>query len=177
MMKRTLTTLLTLAALFTSLATADEAAKKAFSFDYEGQTYSFATQAERDRFEKKVTGSLYHQIGGKAAVDAAVDLFYTKVLADDKVNFFFDDVNMKRQHSKQKAFLSAAFGSPVPYEGKDMRTAHAQLDLTEAHFAAIAGHLQATLTELKLDQALIDQIMAIAASTKDDVLNQPKAGK
>ena len=48
-------------------------------------------------------GSLYDQIGGSAAVDAAVDLFYEKVLADDTINGFFGNVDMKKQRAQQKA--------------------------------------------------------------------------
>jgi truncated hemoglobin YjbI len=81
--------------------------------------------------EKKVStvdpSSIYHRIGGQAAINAAVDLFYTKVLVDKRVNHFFEDVNMSRQNKRQKAFLGAALGGPVPYEGKTMRKAHALL--------------------------------------------------
>ncbi len=123
--------------------------------------------------EKKVDPkSIYARLGGQPAIDAVVDKFYVKVLADEKVNFFFEDVNMKVQKKKQKAFLSAVFGGPVPWEGKDMREAHKNLDLKEADFGAIAGHLLATLKELNVDQALIDEIMALVGSTKDDVLNK-----
>ena len=108
-------------------------------------------------------------------MDAAVDLFYKKVLADDRVNHFFEDVNMKRQIKRQKAFLSAAFGGPVAYEGKDMRAAHKNLDLTEADFTAIAENLQATLNDLKVDKDLSAEIMTLVASTKDAVLNKGKA--
>ena len=118
--------------------------------------------------------SIYHRLGGQAAIDAAVELFYVKVLADESVNHFFDDVNMNKQRAKQKAFLAAAFGGPVPYEGKDLRKAHASLDLKESDFNAIAGHLQATLKELKIDDKLISEVMAVAASTKDEVLNRKK---
>lgn len=142
---------------------------------YEDRVYAFCSAADRTTFINKVESSIYHKIGGKAAMNAAVDLFYTKVLADERVNHFFEDVNMARQHNKQKQFLSAAFGSPVAYEGKDMRTAHKHLDLDESHFGAIAEHLQATLTELKVPEELIAQIMTIAASTQDDVLDRPKA--
>ena len=41
--------------------------------------------------------SLYEKIGGAAAVNAAVDLFYTKVLADDRIKHYFDGVDMDRQ--------------------------------------------------------------------------------
>jgi len=141
---------------------------------YEGKTYAFCCGKCCKKFMDERKDSLYHKIGGKKAINAAVDLFYKKVLADKKVNHFFSDVNMRRQHNKQKAFLSAALGGPEPWKGKDMRKAHRHLDLTEADFNAIAGHLQETLTELKVPQELIGQVMAIAASTKDDVLNRPK---
>lgn len=118
--------------------------------------------------------SLYESLGGEAAVNAAVDIFYRKVLTDDRISYFFEDVDMERQAAKQKAFLTYAFGGPNHYSGKDMRAAHAHLvarGLNEEHFNAVAGHLQSTLQELKAPQELIDQVMAIAASTHDDVLN------
>jgi len=68
-------------------------------------------------------------IGGAAAVDAAVDIFYRKVLTDDRISDFFDTVDMEEQHSKQKAFLTMAFGGPNNYTGKDMREAHVKDDV------------------------------------------------
>lgn len=115
--------------------------------------------------------SVYEKIGGADAVDAAVDIFYRKVLSDDSISHFFDDVDMDRQIGKQKAFLTMAFGGPHSYSGKDMREAHKHMDITEEHFNAVAGHLQSTLEELNVKQAQIDEVMAIAASTHDDVLN------
>jgi len=60
----------------------------------------------------------------------------------------------------------------VPWTGKDMRKAHSNLDIKEADFNAIAENLEATLTELKLNEDVVGQIMTIVASTKKDVLNQ-----
>jgi hemoglobin len=115
--------------------------------------------------------SVYEQIGGAAAVDAAVDIFYRKVLGDPVISHFFDAVDMDRQIGKQKAFLTMAFGGPNSYTGKDMRNAHKHMKLTEQHFQAVAGHLQGTLKELNVPPHLIDAVMKIAASTHDDVLN------
>ena len=128
--------------------------------------------AENPTQPKAEKDSIYNRLGGQAAIDAAVEIFYKRVLSDKRVNHFFEDVNMKKQRAKQKAFLAAAFGGPVPYKGKDMRKAHASLDLKESDFNAIAGHLLATLKQLKVDQKLIEEIMAVAGSTKDDVLNR-----
>ena len=115
--------------------------------------------------------TLYERLGGAAAVNAAVDIFYHKVLGDPSISRFFDTVDMDDQAAKQKAFLTYAFGGPNEYSGKDLREAHKHLKLTEEHFAAVAGHLQATLAELGVAPALIGEVMAIAASTHDDVLN------
>ena len=118
--------------------------------------------------------TLYDRIGGEAAVNAAVDIFYNKILADTRINHFFKDVDMTAQLSKQKAFLTMAFGGPNTYSGKDLRTAHAPLvaqGLNDTHFMAVAENLQATLEELNVPADLIGEVMAIAASTHDDVLN------
>jgi hemoglobin len=114
--------------------------------------------------------TLFEKIGGMDAVNAAVDIFYTKVLADDLINHFFVKTDMPSQAGKQKAFLAYAFGAPLAYSGKNMRDAHASMNLTDEHFNAVAGHLVATLKELNVAQNLIDEVVAIAVSTKADVL-------
>jgi len=145
---------------------------------YEEQTYAFADEASRTKFNEARTNSLYQKLGGKPAMDAAINLFYTKVLADDRIKHFFEDINMNKQRRKQQAFLSAAFGGPIPWTGKNLREAHADIPgLTEIHFNAVAENLQKTLEELKIPKELIDQVMAIAASTKDQVLNRKPTAK
>ena len=116
--------------------------------------------------------SIYNRLGGEPAMDAAVDIFYRKVLADSRISSFFDDVDMDRQRAKQKAFLSFAFGGPNAYSGKDMRAAHARMNLTEAHFDAVMEHLGATLTELGVPADLLGEAAAIALSVKGDVLGR-----
>lgn len=147
------------------------------TYVYEGVTYVFADEAARAKFQSDREKSLYHRLGGKAAIDAAVDKFYVKVLADKRINGIFEEVNMKSQHRKQKEFLAAAFGGPIPWKGKDMRAAHESLDLKEEHFNAVAENLQKTLEEMKVPKELIGEVMTIAASTKDAVLNRQPAKK
>jgi len=116
--------------------------------------------------------SLFERLGGMGAVDAAVDIFYKKVLADDSINGFFTNTNIMEQAGKQKAFLAYAFGAPMAYTGKSMRDAHSGMNLTEDHFNAVAGHLVETLKELGVSQELIDEVVAVALTTKSDVLGQ-----
>ena len=79
---------------------------------------------------------------------------------------------MDQMRAKQKSFLTMAFGGPNEYSGADMRAAHKHMNLNEAHFDAVAGHLVATLHELSVPQEHIDEIVGIALSVKDDVLNK-----
>lgn len=144
---------------------------------YEGKTYAFADDASRVKFNEAREKSLYQRLGGQAAISAVVDAFYVKVLADARIKHFFADVNMTKQANRQKAFLSAAFGGPAPWTGKDMRKAHADLKLTEADFNAVAENLVKTLQDFKIKQELIDEVVAIAMSVKNDVLNKPKDAK
>lgn len=119
--------------------------------------------------------SLFERIGGSAAIDAAVDIFYSKVTADPKISHYFENVDMVKQRAKQKAFLAYAFGAPVPYSGKDLTAAHAHLvadGLNDGHFDAVAGHLSATLDELGVPADIADEVMTIAASTRDSVLGR-----
>lgn len=119
--------------------------------------------------------TLFEQIGGAPAVDAAVDIFYRKVLSDDRIARFFDDVDMDRQRGKQKAFLTMAFGGPHHYSGKDMRHGHAHLlakGLNDSHVDAVIELLGGTLKELGVAEPLIAQVAAIAESTRDDVLGR-----
>ena len=119
--------------------------------------------------------NLFERIGGEAAVDAAVDIFYRKVLGDDRISDFFDDVDMDNQIAKQKAFLTMAFGGPNNYSGKDMREGHAHLisrGLNEGHFNAVVENLANTLTELGVGSEDISEVAGIADSVRGDVLNR-----
>ena len=122
-----------------------------------------------------MSDTLFDRLGGAEAVSAAVDLFYQKVLADARISHFFESTDMQAQKAKQRGFLTMVFGGPVHYQSKDLRRAHAPLverGLNDEHFDAVAGHLQATLVELGVGEDLTAEVMAIAASTRDDVLGR-----
>ncbi|MFA6242005.1 MAG: group 1 truncated hemoglobin [Candidatus Hydrogenedentales bacterium] len=123
-------------------------------------------------------GSLYETLGGQAAVDQAVDIFYRYVLTDERISHFFEDVDMERQAAKQKAFMTMAFGGPHNYTGSDMRRGHAHLvarGLNDSHFDAVKENLEKSLNDLSVPAELIQQVLAIAESTRNDVLNREPA--
>jgi hemoglobin len=120
--------------------------------------------------------SLFERIGGEAAITAAVDLFYEKVMADERTRPFFSGLDMDAQIRKQRAFMTWAFGGPNEYRGRDLKSAHAKLvherGLGDVHFDAVAQHLQATLVELAVPSPLIAEVLAIVGGTRDQVLGR-----
>ena len=118
--------------------------------------------------------SLFEQLGGEAAVDAAVEVFYKKVLEDHRIYRFFDNVDMEKQAAKQKAFLTMAFGGPSHYSGKDLRAGHAKLvkmGLDDSHFNAVLENLEATLIELGVEQELVC-LLYTSPSPRDGLLSR-----
>lgn len=120
--------------------------------------------------------SLYEQLGGAEVIDKAVDIFYRKMLSDERVADFFNDVDMERQAAKQKGFLTMVLGGPNQYTGRDMREAHKHLiarGLNDTHVDIVIEHLGATLKELGATDEQIAQVAAVANSVRDEVLNRP----
>ncbi|MDH5762578.1 MAG: chemotaxis protein CheA [Nitrospinota bacterium] len=122
-------------------------------------------------------GTLFERLGGQQAVDAAVDIFYDKVLADGRIKEFFNDVDTERLRNKQKAFLTFAFGGDSRYTGKTLGEAHRSLvarGLSGQHFDAVMENFGSTLRELKVPENLIKEASDIALSTRNEILGQGK---
>ncbi|HVW79598.1 MAG TPA: group 1 truncated hemoglobin [Mycobacteriales bacterium] len=119
--------------------------------------------------------SIYDAIGGAGAVSAAVDNFYVRVMADADLAPYFDGIDMAKLKAHQRMFISAALGGPEPYQGRRMAVAHAGLDITDAEFDAVVGHLAATLIDLGVDAGTIEQIAGALAPLRADIVARPQA--
>jgi len=119
--------------------------------------------------------SLYERLGGEASVNAAVDVFYGKVLDDYTINRYFERTDMAKQAEHLKAFMTLAFGGPNNYTGRSLRDAHARLvnlGLSDVHYDAVVGHLGATLQELNVPEELIAEAAALVESVRPEVLGR-----
>jgi hemoglobin len=117
--------------------------------------------------------SLYDELGGDAALDAALDVFYVKVLADPQISGYFDGVDMARLKGHAKAFLAMAFGGPSHYMGRDLGSAHARsrsMGLNDDAVDAFLGHFRAVFEEFGVPEANIDAAMEIAEGGRSAVL-------
>jgi hemoglobin len=121
------------------------------------------------------TQSLYEQLGGEEMVSKMVTRFYQKVLADPRLRPFFENMDMARMESMQRAFLTTAFGGPNAYSGRDIRRGHARLvqrGLSDVHFDAVLGHLDESLAELNVNKPLRDWARALTESLRKDILGR-----
>lgn len=116
--------------------------------------------------------TLYDQLGGAPAIEAVVDSFYQKILADDSISHFFAGMDMADQRKKQVLFVAFATGGAPKYPGRAMRATHKHLALTDDHFDAVAHHLAATLREFSVPEHLVSEVLHRVGSLRDDVLNR-----
>jgi hemoglobin len=115
--------------------------------------------------------TLYERIGGEAAVSAAVDRFYERVLADPELKNFFTSVSMPRLKAHQFAFLSQALGGPRQYTGAAMRDAHSKLTIEQRHFDGVAIHLVETLRELGVSAEIIAAVVSALTPLSAQIVN------
>ena len=122
--------------------------------------------------------TLYEKLGGKETVKLVVENFYERVLNDDRINHFFEQVDMLKQKMHQIDFLTYAFEGSERYRGATMREVHKKMvqekGLSEEHFNAFVEDLVATLKELEISPDLIEEALAVAGSVehRNDVLNR-----
>lgn len=126
-----------------------------------------------------MTNSLYKRLGGEPALEAAVGMFYVKVLKDPILKPMFEGVDMDSLKRHQQAFMGYAFGGPNEYDGRSMCAAHAHLverfGLNDVHFDAVAEHLESTLKALKVDNTTVMEVLVLVESLRKDVLGKDVA--
>lgn len=114
--------------------------------------------------------TLYQRLGGEDAITAVVDEFYDRVMADEQVASYFDDVDMQKQRAHQAQFISSVTGGPVKYSGGEMETVHADMGITPSDFEAIATHLDDALAEFEVDKKDRQAVLKEIASYQDAIV-------
>jgi hemoglobin len=120
--------------------------------------------------------SLYERLGGEAAIRKVVDDFVALAAPDPAVDFTRGGtwqatpaaVEQLKQHLV--AFVAQATGGPRNYTGRDMKTAHAGMRITQAQFDALAAHLRSALEKNGVGAAEVGELMKIAGSTAADIV-------
>jgi hemoglobin len=119
--------------------------------------------------------SLYQRVGGYDALAAVVDDFIGRLVADKRFEKFFvghseDSTKRIRQHILDQ--FCAATGGPCIYVGRDMKTTHKGLGITEADWDSAAKHLTASLDKFKVPEKEKNEILAFVTSLKKDIVEK-----
>jgi hemoglobin len=114
--------------------------------------------------------NIYQAIGGRAAVTAAVDGLYGRIIADPVLGRFFPRGVAAKHRAYVVTVLGEALGGPERYRGPDLAKAHRGLGITDADFDRTAGHLAATLDSLGVPGHLAGQIVGIVAGLRPAVV-------
>jgi hemoglobin len=116
------------------------------------------------------TKSLYDRLGGKEAITAVVDEFAGRVLADARINQKFaksDPVRLKSQLVDQICFAS---GGPCQYTGRDMKTAHMNMGVTEGEFGALVEDLVGALDKFNVPAAEKNELLGLLGPMKPEIV-------
>ncbi len=114
--------------------------------------------------------SLYQRLGGKPAIEAVVDDFVGNVAGDKRINGFFahaDIGHLKRMLVEQ---LCAGTGGPCTYTGRDMRTAHAGMGVSDADFSALVEDLIKSLDKFKVPAKEQQELLGALGPMKKDIV-------
>jgi hemoglobin len=121
------------------------------------------------------SGSLYHRIGGYDALAAVVDDFLGRMLKDPDIEPFFHNLEpaeVQRVRQMLVDQLCEATGGPCVYVGKDMRTVHTGLGITQADWNKAVGHLTASLNAFHVPAKEQSEILSAVAALKDQIVGQ-----
>jgi hemoglobin len=125
--------------------------------------------------QPKKEKSLYQRLGGYDALAAVVDDFIGRLVSDPRFEKFFagfsvDSKKRIRQHLLDQ--LCAATGGPCVYMGRDMKTTHQGLGLSEADWNAAAGHLIESLDKFKVGKREKNEVLTFVSSLKKDIVEK-----
>src|SRR2546426_10329370 len=131
-----------------------------------------AAASANGRLQPQGEKSLYERIGGYNALAAVVDDFIGRLVTDKRFEKFFvghseDSKKRIRQHILDQ--FCAATGGPCIYTGRDMKTTHHGLGITDADWDAAAKHLVASLDKFKVPEKEKGEVLAFVTSLKKDI--------
>ncbi|MGH7133703.1 MAG: group I truncated hemoglobin [Phycisphaerales bacterium] len=133
--------------------------------------------------------TLYERLGGQAGVEALVDDMTARVIADPRVNFDRRNVskgwlggsvkpweaspgNIERFKLHMVEFISVAAGGPAEYTGKDIRTVHKGMNITNSEFDAMVGDIKTSMERLKIGRREMRDLLAVIETTRKQVVEK-----
>lgn len=121
--------------------------------------------------------SLFTRLGGKKGITAVVDEFVNNCAADTRINKFFaatakDPQRLAKFKTNLVNQICQVSGGPCKYTGKDMKTAHKGMNITDADFGALVEDLVKALDKLHVGATEKNELLEPLAKMKGDIVGQ-----
>ena len=116
--------------------------------------------------------TLYQRLGGKDAIVAVVDDFVGNVAGDARINRRFASTNIPRLKQLLSEQICAGTGGPCNYSGRDMKTTHAGMNISDAEFGALVEDLVKSLDKFKVPEKEKNEVLAILGPMKGDIVGR-----
>ena len=131
-----------------------------------------AAQAAATAAAPAAPAGLYQALGEKPGITRLVDDFVNRVVKDPRIGSHFKDTKpaaLKESLTDQICQLS---GGPCKYEGADMKSAHADMDINKGHFNALVEVLQSAMDAQGIPFAQQNRLLALLAPMHRDVITK-----
>lgn len=117
--------------------------------------------------------SLYDRLGGNAAISAVVDQFAANVVADTRINGRFATTDIPRLRGHLFDQVCRTTGGPCKYTGRDMKTTHAGMKISNADFGALVEDLVKALDTFKVPAQEKGELLRLLGGMKKDIVEVP----
>ena len=117
--------------------------------------------------------SLYHRLGGYDAIAAAVDDLMPRLTSDPQIGIYWKGKcidSMKRDRQLLIDFTCASIGGSSIYLGRDMKTSHAGLGISESDWNVLISHIAATLTDLGVAEREKAEFVAVVETLRAEIV-------
>jgi hemoglobin len=123
--------------------------------------------------------TLYVRMGGYDVIAAATDDLFTRLLQDPLLKDYWkgkSDDSMRKDRQLIVDYFVAAAGGPAYYTGRDMKSTHTGLGITDAEYERFLNHAAATLAHLEMPTRERDEVLDFLNGLKAEVVQpQPVA--
>jgi hemoglobin len=117
--------------------------------------------------------TLYERLGGYDAISAVANDLVRRLQADSQLGRYWQhrgEDGVKREKQLLIDFLCSSAGGPLYYTGRDMKTSHKGMEISEGDWSALLRHLNDTLEAFGVPPTERDQVVGFVQSTKPDIV-------
>jgi hemoglobin len=114
--------------------------------------------------------TLYERLGGGERIAAIIEDSIDRHVVNPVLAPRFHGKDLPRLKQVGTQFVCAGIGGPEKYEGRDIRSVHSGMNISEQEYLATMEDIVAAMNAHGVGQAEVNEVIAILYSLKGDVL-------